>query len=783
MSKRDDIFQQSMSAGHSAAWDQDWDRAVEHYRQALKVIPQHPRALTSLGLALYELGQYEQSLTFYQQAAQVSPDDPLPLEKVAELSEKLGKFEHIAVISVRAADLYLKRRDPDRALENLSRIARVKPGYIPAHTRLAMIYERMGRKDQAVNEYLALASLMQHSGDMEKAIQAVNRALQIAPKSNEARRALKMLQESKPLPRPSRAPVLPEQAVQEQIRKHMRPGESKTAKDENLDPIEEARQRALAVLAGILFESPAETQEMQPAARRDIQSLVRGGAEVLFSKQADQTKIMLHVSQAIDLQTRGEVDQAAEELERATEAGLEHPAAFFDLGLLRVRGERLESAQRHLQQAVKHEGFALGGRLLLGQTLRKMERVAEAAIHYLEALKWADASVIPQEQADELLQIYEPLIEAESQQTDLESKQTLCANIEDLLVRPGWREHLAQARQDLPGESDGGPPKPLGEILTQARSSQIVTSISIIHKLAREGNLRSAMEEAFYALQHAPTYLPLHVYVGDLLLQQDHLAAAMNKYSVVAQTYSARGETARAIEMLRRVIRLAPMDLKARSRLIDQLLAWGKMDEAIKQYIDLADVYYNLADLNQARETYTEALRLAQHGRIDSSLKIQILHQIADIDLQSLDWRRALRIYEQVRKLQPGDHKAASRLVELNFRLGQREQAIAEMKDYVSQLQRNGKMDQAITFLEELVEENPGQVPIQHYLAQLYVQLNRVEEALHHLDSVGERLLKVGDRQAAAQVVETILSLNPPNKENYQRLLAKIHGRQSSSLK
>ena len=783
MSKRDDIFHQAMHEGHSAAWDQDWDQAAEHYRQALKIIPQHPKALTSLALALYELGQYQQSLIFYQQAAQASPDDPLPFEKVAELSEKLGNLDPVPAVSLRAADLYLKKRDPEKALENLTRITRVKPGYLPAHTRLALIYERMGRKDQAVMEYLALASLMQRAGDMEKSVQAVTRAIQIDPQSTEARRALKLLHDSKLLPRPSRAPVFPGQLENQEFRQLQKSRELKPVKDESMDPIEEARQSALAVLAGILFESPAETQEIQPHARRDIQSLVRGGAEVLFSKQADQTKIMLHVSQAIDLQTRGEVDQAAEELERATEAGLEHPAAFFDLGLLRAEGERLESAQRHLQQAVKHEGFVLGARLLLAQTLNKMDRVEEATIHYLEALKWADSSVVPQEQADELLQIYEPLIEAESQQTDLEAKHRLCTNIEDLLLRPDWREHLAQARQNLPGAADGGPPKPLGEILTQARSSQIVKSISIIHKLAREGHLRSAMEEAFYALQHAPTYLPLHVYVGDLLLQQDHLSAAMNKYSVVAQTYTARGETARAIEMLRRVIRLAPMDLKARGRLIDQLLAWGKMDEAIKQYIDLADVYYNLADLNQARESYTEALRLAQQGKIDSPLKIQILHQIADIDLQSLDWRRALRIYEQLRKLQPDDHKARSRLVELNFRLGQREQAIAELRDYVSYLQRDGRHDEAITFLEDLVEENPGQVPIQHYLAQVYIQLNRAEEAIRHLDSVGERLLKVGDRHGAAQVVETILTLDPPNKENYHRLLAKIQGRQSSSLK
>ncbi len=783
MSGRDDVFQQSMNAGYSAAWDQDWDHAAEHYRQAFKVIPNHPKALTNLGLALYEQRHYREALEIYQQAAKASPDDPVPLEKVAELLERIGEHEDLPAVSLRAAELYLKRREPEKAIENLTRITRVSPAYVLAHSRLALIYERMNRKNQAVTEYLALASLMQHAGEMEKAIQAVNRALQILPDSSESRRALKMLRESKPLPMPTLARGIAEEITSERRGRLPEARETGQAVEQELDPIAEARQRALAVLAGIIFEGAGETKVTQPTTRRGLQSLMRGTSEILFSKQADRTKIMLHVSQAIDLQTRGENDQAAAELDRAAEAGLEHPAALFDLGLLRVEGGRLESAQRYLQQAVKHEDYALGARLLLGKTLRSMGRLEEATIHYLEALRWADASMIPEEYADELFQIYETLIEAESRQTEAKAKERLCDNVEELLLRADWRENLAQARENIPDEMNGGPPKPLGEILTEARSGQIVESISTVHKLARTGHLRSAMEEAFYALQHAPTYLPLHVYVGDLLLQQDHLPEALKKYSMVAQTYSARGEVGRAIDLLRKVIRLAPMDLKTRDRLIEQLLSRGKTNEAIKEYIDLADVYYNLADLNQARETYTEAFRLAQQVKIDDPMKVQILHQIADIDLQSLDWRQSLRIYEKIRKMQPDDQKARVRLVELNFRLGQQDQAMIELKDYVSFLGRGGNAEGAIAFLETLVEENPGQVPIQRFLAELYRKMGRIDEAIHHLDRVGEKLLKSGDRQGAAKVVETILSLEPPNKENYQRLLARIQGRTSSSLK
>jgi tetratricopeptide (TPR) repeat protein len=291
------------------------------------------------------------------------------------------------------------------------------------------------------------------------------------------------------------------------------------------------------------------------------------------------------------------------------------------------------------------------------------------------------------------------------------------------------------------------------------------------------------MEEAFYALQHAPTYLPLHVYVGDLLMQQDHLAEAIDKYSLVAQVYSARGEASRAIDLLHRVIRLAPMDLKARDRLIEQLLASGMVNEAIQEYLSLADVYYNLADLNRARETYAEAIRLAHQAKADRGILIQILHQMADIDLQSLDWRQAVRVYEQIRKLQPSDQKARARLIELNFRLSQPAQAMNELKDYLAYLRASGQGDQAIPFLESLLEENPEQILVQRQLAELYAQNERMEDAVRVLDEVGERLIKIGDRQRAAEVIESIITLNPPNRDEYQRLLARVLGRQSGSLK
>ena len=308
----------------------------------------------------------------------------------------------------------------------------------------------------------------------------------------------------------------------------------------------------------------------------------------------------------------------------------------------------------------------------------------------------------------------------------------------------------------------------LAEILTQAQSGQVIDAVGKVRQLARAGHLRSAMDEAFESFKFAPTYLPLHTLVGDLLIQEGRTQDAITKYTVVAQAYSVRGEAAQAVSLLRRIVQVAPMDLSARSRLIDQLAAHGQVDEAIGEYLDLADIYYRLAELDMARKTYTTALRLAQQGGANRAWSVKLLQRMADIDMQHLDWRQALRVFEQLRTLEPDDISVRKNLIELNLRLNQQPQAIAELENLVTHLDGAGRRAEAIPFLEELVNENPQQAILRRALAEEYRQAKRIPEAVAQLDTLGESLLNAGDRDGAIQAIEAIIAMNPPNQAKYQ---------------
>jgi tetratricopeptide (TPR) repeat protein len=210
----------------------------------------------------------------------------------------------------------------------------------------------------------------------------------------------------------------------------------------------------LNVLADALFQLTDESSEAQT--RRGLQSIMKGTGQL--SIQSEQTRILLHLSQAIDSQTKGQDAMAADELEKAIESGFSHPSIYFDLGYLRAAEGRSESALRNLQQCKKHADYELAAHLLSGQILFGLNRTKEAAIQNLEALKIADSAVAEPEEADAIRQLYEPLIESIGRESDDTSLVKLCENVQQMLVRLNWRAHLLKLRAEMPKTRCGGHP-------------------------------------------------------------------------------------------------------------------------------------------------------------------------------------------------------------------------------------------------------------------------------------------------------------------------------------
>ena len=767
MTEAREAFDKAMSRGHSAAWDQQWEQAAAAYVEALKLVPDEPNALASMGFALLQLERLPEALRCYQRSAMLNPGDPVAPEKCGEIFERQGRLNEAAQTFLAVAEVHLKRRDVQKAIANWERVVRLAPDNLAAHSRLALANERTGQTQAAVLEYIEVARIFQRARDTEKAMAAATRAQQLDPNSTEAREALDRLRRGVALPALERPRTGPpgKPAAEPALAANGTPA---AQADRSTSPLAQAVERAVEQLAEQLFEEDLELSKSVGTVGPLSFGTGRKGGDPVKRTQANK-----FLGQALGSQTSGDLPAAIKQYESALHTGLDSPLAAFVLGALNLQLNRRTEAIKWFKPALTHPLVTLGAHFGQGQALHQQGLHREAFATLLETLKRVDQQSIEPGRRNSLDEAYESLAE-DLRRAAPETLMPIITGIIQFLSGEGWEERVQQARRQLDAASSDGQVTPLAELLTVAGASEMVDSLRRVETYIGQKLWGTAMEEAYFALAQSPTHLPVHVRMAEILTAENKIQAAIDKYAVVAETYRARGELGRATRVMQQVLRLSPLDVSMRSWLIEMLVEQGSIPEALQQFGDLADTYYQLADLEAARTTYADALILAEQHNAAPEWRVRMLHKMGDIDLQRLHWREAQGVYEQIRNLAPDDHSARATLIDLLFRLGQQRQALAEVESYVRLLLGNGRVEQAVTLLEETLESQPDEMTLLARLARLYQDTGRREEAINLYDQLGELQLQSGQPGPAAETIRTILSLQPDDPGAYQRLLEEI---------
>ena len=776
MTKREDLFDESMRLGHSAAWDLQWDRAIGFYRKALAEFPDNPSALTSLGLALLETGQFKEALATYHKAAKINPDDPIPIEKCAEIFERLGQIDDAVAQRQASAQIYLQRKDAQKAIENWTHIARLTPEFLPARSRLALTYERMGRVKEAVYEYLSIASILQKTGKIDRATEAIQRAIRISPGNPEATKAMRNLQKGKQLPPPAQPRGATAPLRMAKVREYLKPEAIEAPEDEPelADPEVAAQRQALTILAGLLFDEPKDESESQ-SRTSGMTALTRGRTKGK-QKVVGQPQMYRYLGQAIDLQTRGHEEQAVKEYQRAIKAGLDHPAAYYNLGLLLKSLEDYDGARKQFMAALGHPELDLGANLALGRLARIQNDLPEAARYLLQALRLADALSVDASQSNQLNQFYDTILASQAADDEKELAH-IVENTLEFLSGPDWLQRLRKARQELESQRPEKTVVPIAEMLALGGTEPVLQAMNRIDDLIAKKLFTAAMEETMLALDYAPTYLALHLRMADILIESGNSETGLKKLSTIAEVHRVRGEIPQATEVYQKILHVAPINIAARTRIIDLMAQQDRNNEALNQYLELSEIYRQMAEIDAARKALANALRLAQRTSVGREWSLRVLRQMGDIDLSRLDWRRALRVYEQVRTIDTNDEEARSNVIDLNLRLGQEEQAAQELDSYLEYLVQSQRSSEALNLLEELARKHPGKQPLHARLAEAYRAAGRKADAIAQYDALGEIQLDAGQNQEAIQTIQTIIDLEPPDLEGYRELLRNLKNR------
>ncbi|MGQ9598349.1 MAG: tetratricopeptide repeat protein [Anaerolineae bacterium] len=742
-------YHKAISKGLNLAWEGHWEQALTWYQRALAEVSDDPAVYHHLGLAYLQLERLEQALEAYQQASRLDPEDPLPLARIAEIHERLEQAHEAADVLLSLAQIYQRQQAWAQAIQALQQAIHLHPNSLEARRSLAEIYAELGQSHKAAQEHIRLACSFQRLGDVEKALEQCNQALELDPGNADARVLMEALRLGEPV----------EQGIV-----------SSAVAGEKVSPVEMTRDKALEELAGILFEetAPGMAPETPPPEAMAAPQTVTAQA-TLSRPQLDAV-----IAQAIDLQTRGQIDRAIACYNQAIEAGIDRPAVYFNLGLLYQQRLRFEQAIAAFKKAVRHKQYALGSHFALGECYKALGRIDEALEHFVQALKIVDLGTVKREQADDLIGLYDALAESYIAKGDREKALEFTNSLIEFLSSKGWEDKAREARRRIDSLAEDGVTMSLAEVLATPNAEAVLSAISLSQEYMRRGALTAATDICYRAIESAPVYLPLHVRLAEIFVQDGRIEDAVAKYQVVADLYLIRKETRRAIAIYKRMLRLAPMDVGARARLIDLLISSGEIDQALEQYLALADAYYQLAQVEKAMEKYTEALRLTPRASEEQTWRLRLLRKMTDVQMRRGNWREAAELYQQIVTLCPDDERARLQRIDLCYRLGRTQEADKETVEMIAYYRSRGQGDRVVALLQEAVRLQPTQMALRARLARAYTDAGLREKAIAELNTLAELQLKAGLKEQAIATIRFIIALTPPNIEMYRKILSRL---------
>lgn len=156
-------------------------KAIEEFKKAIELDPKYAPAYNNLGYAYRRLGEYEKAIDAFKKYMRLLSNEPNPYDSIADLYTKMGKHEE--------------------AIEYYKKAVKLNKAFAFSQRKIGENYIFMGKFDEAreaiekalelevsasgrVNTYLLYASTFLYENNLEKALEAVERAESFAQASN-----------------------------------------------------------------------------------------------------------------------------------------------------------------------------------------------------------------------------------------------------------------------------------------------------------------------------------------------------------------------------------------------------------------------------------------------------------------------------------------------------------------------------------------------------------------------------------------------------------------------
>jgi len=181
------------------------EAAIKEYRKLLEDNPQDTNTLNRVGDLYARIQKFDEAVKLFSQIAdqytsegffvkaiaifkKIIKLDPTRLEvyeRLAELYHKQGLINEAKTQYQVLADYYVKHDNAASAISIFQAMVELEPEDASHHAKLAEFYQRQKLVDKAMEQYSIIADLMLSHGQVEQAVQVLQRALDVDPENLE----------------------------------------------------------------------------------------------------------------------------------------------------------------------------------------------------------------------------------------------------------------------------------------------------------------------------------------------------------------------------------------------------------------------------------------------------------------------------------------------------------------------------------------------------------------------------------------------------------------------
>ncbi len=180
--------------------------AIAEYEKVIKEDPKDLTVLNTIGDLYARVGSNDQATVYfkkvgdyyaqdgftvkaiaiYKKLTKLSPYNTENTSKLAELYSQQGLYNDARVHYMQVADHLLKSGDHNQAARILQKILELDPENTQTQSKLADLYKKLGKKDEARNIYSSAAESLYARGSYAAAEEALNHVLELDPKNTAA---------------------------------------------------------------------------------------------------------------------------------------------------------------------------------------------------------------------------------------------------------------------------------------------------------------------------------------------------------------------------------------------------------------------------------------------------------------------------------------------------------------------------------------------------------------------------------------------------------------------